>query len=178
MKLRVSAFHKKTRWSRYWLQHMGQNPMNVPTAQHKENTSNSLGLFLCCCSKHTIAFTLYHWERFYIPKTCNNINSKSPNYLCCCLIQTQTQTNTLKWISIKRWGNVQRSGVVCFTVAEKFPPFKLKQHNSSAAIKHVCAAVGSSEQQMFGFFCLKEHEWISIEAQEPKRPNAPRAKLV
>lgn len=106
MKLRVSAFHKKTRWSRYWLQQMGHNPMNVPTVQHKENTSNFLCLFYIVVPgarprSHSITS-----QRFYSQKTCSDINSKAPNYFCCCLIQTQTQiealeASRLKWVSIK-----------------------------------------------------------------------------
>ena len=106
MKLRVSAFHKKTRWSCYWLQQMGQNPMNVPTVQRKENTSNFLPLFYIVVPgtiSHGHSITSQH---LYFPKTCSHINSEAANDFCCCLIQTQTQINmleahSLKWISIK-----------------------------------------------------------------------------
>lgn len=128
MKLRVSAFHNKTRWSRYWLQQMGQNPMNVPTAQQKENTSNFLSLLYIVVSSTPAYLHSITLERFYFQKTCSNINSETPNDFCCCLIQTWTQTNTwkacrVKWISIKHKKNInsmQNSAVVVgFTEAEK-----------------------------------------------------------
>lgn len=32
---------------------------------------------------------LHHLQQVYFPKTCSDINPKTPNDFCCCLIQTQ-----------------------------------------------------------------------------------------
>lgn len=33
--------------------------------------------------------TLHHLQQVYFPKTCSDINPRTPNDFCCCLIQTQ-----------------------------------------------------------------------------------------